>query len=364
MEIEKTRQIIKSCRYCLMCKHVCPSGSYSYFESDYPRGRALIMDRVLEGKNDYTKDMIDALYNCFLCDSCHASCEGDWELPQAVRQARYDIVARDLEPQRAKEIKESLQNTGHPFVGETLDPVRISSQKECDLLYVMGPYIRFKQHDIAKAAKSIIEASGDCFSVLEDEPDCGAVLDMLGYRKEAENKGRALFNKIGHRKPKRILVSDPLLYYCISSLFKDWGLDTGKDMAIEHISGYVLRNLKAGRLDLKKFDERVTLVDSEYLCRFCDYCLEPREVLKEVCGNNFVEMRHRKKQMIATGEAAFFFNGGKVEGSLLGKRIAQEAEAVRAGTAVTLSGTAKENLSSSFSGKVLEFGEFIRELIQ
>jgi len=363
MEIEKTKEIIKACRYCLMCKHVCPSGSYSCFESDYPRGRALIMDRVLEGKNDYTKDIVDALYNCFLCDSCHAHCEGGYDLPQAIKRARYDIVSRGLEPARAKEIKKSLESFGHPFTGEKLKPIEVGYKKGCELLYIMGPHIRFKHHSIAETVKKIIKAAGDCFSILKDEPDGGAVPDILGYREEAEKAGRVLYEKIKEVGPKTILVSDPLVYHCLKNDFPEWGLKFDESISLEHTSTYVLRNIKEGKLDLKKTDKKVTLVDSEYLCRFSSLCSEPREVLRIVCGNNFIEMRHNQRQMLPTGEAAFLFNNSKVEGNVLGKRIVGEAEAIGADTAVTLSAVAKENMQGNFSGGVLEFTEFVSNLL-
>jgi len=363
MEIEKTKEIIKACRYCLMCKHVCPSGSYSYFESDYTRGRALIMDRILEGKNDYTPDMIDALYNCFLCDSCHAHCEGGWELPSAIKLARYDITSRGFEPERAKEIKESLESFGHPFTGEKLKPVDLSYQKDCSLLYIMGPHIRFKHHGIAEAVKKIAEAAGDCFSVLEEGPDCGIILDILGYRKDAEKAARKLYESIKNVNPNLILVSDPLVYSCLKNNFSGWGLNFGKNISLEHISVYVLKNIKKGKLNLKMTGGKVTLVDSEYLCRFSGLCSEPREVLKIVCGDNFLEMRHNQRQMLPTGEAAFLFNGDKVNGNILGKRIALEAETTGADIMVTLSVVAKDNIKRDFSGEVMEFSEFVSNLL-
>ncbi len=363
MHIKKTKEIIKACRYCLMCKHVCPSGSYSYFESDYPRGRALIMDRVLEGKQAYSQDMIDALYNCFLCGSCHAHCEGNWDLPQAIKAARGDIIANNP-PQRAQQIKQSIEKHGHPFLDQELKPLEIDSSQPCALVYIMGPHIRFKHSSIAKAAKAIIQAAGDCFSVLEDEPDCGAVLDLLGYRNQAEKAGKLLFETIQQKGPKTVVVSDPLVYWCLKNLFPAWGFGLPGNISLEHLSTYVLKKIQAGKLNLKKYDKRVTLIDSEYLCRFSGLCTEPREVLVAACGDNFVEMRHHQNQMLPTGEAAFMFNGGKAHGGVMGKRIAEEAVVAGAHTAVTLSAAAKENIEDSFSGEVVEFGVFVQQLVE
>ena len=46
MEIEKNYSILKACRFCPMCRHLCTSGLLTNHESDFPRGRALIIYNI------------------------------------------------------------------------------------------------------------------------------------------------------------------------------------------------------------------------------------------------------------------------------------------------------------------------------
>ncbi len=58
MEIEKNYKILKACRFCPMCKHLCSSGNLTMHESDYPRGRGLIIYAIYRGEpacSDYVR---------------------------------------------------------------------------------------------------------------------------------------------------------------------------------------------------------------------------------------------------------------------------------------------------------------------
>ena len=46
MQINQFPEVMSSCRFCFMCRHLSAVGQVSGRESDTPRGRALIADRV------------------------------------------------------------------------------------------------------------------------------------------------------------------------------------------------------------------------------------------------------------------------------------------------------------------------------
>ncbi|MGM0367780.1 MAG: hypothetical protein ACQEP2_04300 [Actinomycetota bacterium] len=359
MEIKKKKEIIKSCRYCLMCKHVCPSGSYSYFESDYPRGRALLLDRVLSGKNNYTEDIVNALYNCFLCGSCWAHCEGDFNLPEAIQASRFDITSLGLEPERIGKIKESLLKNGHPYYGKKLEPIEISYDKDCNILYYMGPDIRFCQRHVAEAAEKIIKATGKCFRVMENEPVSGKMLYLLGYRKEAMERARILYERIRKIKPELLIVSDPLSYSAFVNDYPEWGFDLSELTKVMHISKFILNS----KVRFKKSKKKATLVDSEYLARFAGLAEPPRKVLKKVFGENFIELKFNRKTMLPTGEAAFIFNGNDASMDKILKRIAGEVEFSGVDIVVTLNAKVRDCLSRLLEKEVYEFLEYLSGII-
>ncbi len=359
MEIENNKETIKACKYCLMCKHVCPSGSYKYSESDYTRGRALLLDRVLTKKNEYSEDIVNAIYNCFLCGSCWAHCEGNFNLTEAIKSSRFDITSLGLEPERVRKIRESILANGHPYYEEKLKPIEIEYDKHCGILYYLGPDIRFKEKYVVEAAKKVIKAASNCFKVLDNEPVTGKILYLLGYKQEAIAKAKILYKAILETKPKFLIVSDSLSYNAFVSDYPNWGLDLRKATKIMHISEFVIDS----KIKFKKLKMKATLVDSEYLSRFSGLGGPPREILKGVFRENFIELRHKEKNMLPTGEAAFIFNGKEAKTDKLAKRIADEIEFSGADIVITLNAKARNYLGNLLKKEVYEFSEFLSKYI-
>ena len=71
MHIEKHLDVISACRFCFMCRHLDPVGNVTFRESDTPRGRALIVDRMrMDRECMKDPDFIDALYRSALSAAC------------------------------------------------------------------------------------------------------------------------------------------------------------------------------------------------------------------------------------------------------------------------------------------------------
>ena len=63
MQINQFPEVMSSCRFCFMCRHLSAVGQVSGRESDTPRGRALIADRVrMHPEEIGNADFIEAIY--------------------------------------------------------------------------------------------------------------------------------------------------------------------------------------------------------------------------------------------------------------------------------------------------------------
>ncbi len=179
-----------------------------------------------------------------------------------------------------------------------------------------------------------------------------------------KNKAENLYTKIKKTGCKTIIVSSPLCYDVFKNDYPQWGFKLEPDIEVYHISEYINKLVKNGKIKLDKTDEKVTISDSEYLGIFNNLFEPQRELIKFAAGEDLIEMENSGKNLLATGEAAFIFRCKKFGASEeLGKRIQKMAKDAGVDTIVTLSATAKNNIKNSSNLKVMDISEFVSGLI-
>jgi Fe-S oxidoreductase len=131
---------------------------------------------------------------------------------------------------------------------------------------------------------------------------------------------------------------------------------------ILHVSEYILTLIRSGTLKLKATQTKVTLADSEFLGRYNGLYEAPRDVIRTSAGDRFIEMQWNHEYLQSAGEAVFTFGGILFDrGKELGRKISQKAEDIEAEIIVTLSATAKSNISATTNLKVMDIAEFVKE---
>ena len=354
---------LKACRYCPMCRQSCPSEFIHYRESDAPRGRAILLYSVYFGKQEFEASAVQSIYNCFLCGACKSWCGGQdiggYDIPELVKFARRDIVSRDLAPKAVQDIKNALvENENCWNIDLKKSFTATVSEKTADILYILGGGVNYVHPEIAEAFIRLLEKNNADYTLLKDEPASGIELDLLGYRKEAQEKAKIMFGRIKATGCKTIVVSDPLVYDALKNDYPAWGL--GLETTLLHVSEYFSALIRSGKLNLQPVNKKVTLADSEFLGRYNGVYAAPREVLKAT--GDFVEMQWNSEYLQSAGEAAFTFDEslfGKGKGIDLGRKISRKAEEAGADIIVTLSATAKDAISATTDLKVIDIVEFI-----
>ncbi len=364
MEISKNFDILKSCRFCPMCRHVCSSGNISNVESDFPRGRAMILHGIHKGSSKYDKDLVDALYNCFLCGCCWDHCESHYDLPKLIRASRIDMVEMGVAPKEALEIKESMLQYGNPYGIKDAKPFDFQNKykESAAYIYYMGFDIHYFNHEIAQAVITVLDHLGFDYTLIPNEPDCGKVLSLLGFANDAKKAAQKLYDEIKRIGCKQIIVSDPLSYDCLKNDFKELGLDLGGTIEIVHFSEFAAEHMN--EISLKKGKGPVSLVDSEYLGRFNNVFEPPRKIIKAIAGDKLVELMDNAEMQLASGEAAFIFRNETFNaGKILVQKICDMAKVKEISDLVTLSPTTKNYINKNSDCRASDIAEFIAQSI-
>src|SRR5262245_37145342 len=107
----------EGCRYCLMCRHVCPVTRVTYREATSPHGWALAVASVRRGLLEWNAETADLLYQCADCGLCRSFCATDQPLPQAIVAARAEVAAAGQAPAAVAAVDQALRRWGHPYAG-------------------------------------------------------------------------------------------------------------------------------------------------------------------------------------------------------------------------------------------------------
>ena len=334
-------------------------------ESDYPRGRGLIMYSIFRGE-PINEDFVNSLYNCFMCGCCLAGCEGNFDLPLLIRSAREDIVNLNLEPPIIKEFKNNLLLKGNIYGTSTDKSFTLQNKKyennDADILYIAGQSVNYNHFEIAEGTIGFFNKMNIKFTIIRQEPDCGKALSLMGYKNEAGAAAKKFHEKISFLKIKKIVSSDPCVIDCLVNDFAESGFDINPSVEIMHFSEFAENVLKESNLSFKKYDKKITIADSEFLCKKNGRCDSAGNIIKSIAAENFTELFRSRKEAYATGEAAFYQNGAIFKvGRAIGEKICNDALKLDIKTIITLSGAAKENILAAGDGRfeVLDIAEFL-----
>ncbi|MCC7010034.1 MAG: (Fe-S)-binding protein [Acidobacteria bacterium] len=111
-----TQRTTELCRYCWMCRHVCPVGRVTAQETHTPHAWALTIESVRRGQIAWTADSVDVLFACADCGLCQTHCVTGQPLPDAIVQARAEVVAAGDAPAGIQELAGRLQRYGNAYV--------------------------------------------------------------------------------------------------------------------------------------------------------------------------------------------------------------------------------------------------------
>ncbi|MDD4267364.1 MAG: (Fe-S)-binding protein [Thermoguttaceae bacterium] len=329
---------IEACRFCFMCRHVCTLGVVSGRESDTPRGKGLILSKILKGHADYGADLVDTLYRCCLCGLCETWCKAGCRPPAAVLAARADIVAQGKAPEQVRQIKERLVQTGNPFglpPGERFQALEGPDlfRARAEVLYYAGCDTAYRQPRIAQALLKIFRAAEADFTLLAGERSTGKPLSLLGYPAEARAMAEDLAGQIRATRCRTLVTGCPSSFDAFTRDYPAMGLDLG-GIEVLHAAQYLDRLLAEGRLaPLLSAATSATLLDGTYLGRTHGIFDPPRRVLGKLAGLDLREMTWTRELAYSAGEPGGVFQLLQPE---LSRQVAARVleEAAKTGAAV------------------------------
>lgn len=275
---------IKACRFCWMCRHLCPVGLVTGKESNTPRAKALLLDMEQKGTTEmkvYAEDM----FQCALCASCATNCETGYEPPVFIREARRNIVANGLAPDYVMDVIEKLMTAE----AETQNP----ASETADVLVYIGAHGTAAAKEMAEAFGSVLTKAGVTYKTLTAEPaDGNELYDLIGETAEVKAVAKKCADAINAAGVKKVVVLNPSAARMFLQEYPAWGLELSCE--VETATSFAANLLKEGKLKMKQAAGMVTFHDPCRLARDLEETEPARELIRAM-GYELKEMIQSKK---------------------------------------------------------------------
>lgn len=237
----------EGCRFCLMCRHVCPVTRVTFNEATSPHGWALEIASVRRGLLEWNAETTNLLYQCADCGLCNAFCVTDQPLPQAIVAARAEVVAGGHAPAAVAEVDAALRRWGSPY-GEATGTAELVQRATA--LFV-GSAAWHRERASVAAARRLLAAVGLEYGLAAVGRSSGYLAYTLGLHETAHDLARATVEELQRIGCRTLIVMSPEHAHTFQTVYPALGTPLPDGIEVVELTVLLARLLAEGRLALR-----------------------------------------------------------------------------------------------------------------
>ena len=299
MFTEKAKKNADACRFCWMCRHLCPVQLATGKESNTPRAKGLLVSMFERGL-PMDEGAAEIMYGCLLCNACTDNCVTGFDPPMYIRQARSKAVAEGLAPKYIETLADTLLSGGNLYGAPAAKVDYAGVPETGDVLVWLGQTARYSTPEVAQALFTVLRKAGVPFAALHAEPQSGCALgDLIGYVEEVRAQAREAAKAIAASGAKTLVVLDT--YDAVFFLHEcaDFGIELPKVITA---TAYVAELIAQGKLAPRREALAVTYHDPSRLARDLTEH-EPARAILAAMGCELHEMFQNRQLARCCGSA-------------------------------------------------------------
>ena len=315
MKIEEYRDMIYRCGRCNFCRGFdfnerCPEVFTQKWESSTARGRMAIARAILEGELEYSEDLAERIFGCFLCARCKEECKkaAQIDVVAITKAMREDFVIMGVNiPDAAHQMTKLALESGNIF-GDSASIHNKWSQglefKEgSGVLFFPGCLASHRFKEKTRILVQLLQAAGYELDFLgEDQSCCGTPLWVTGSMENAKDLVQKQLTKLQNRDVKEIITPCPSCFRAFDEEYPELlGLDS-LSIKVTHTSEVLEDIIEQKKVELKiPVNKRVTYHDPCEIGRYREIYDAPRKVLKSIPGLELIELSRIKEDAFCCG---------------------------------------------------------------
>ncbi len=290
-----------ACRFCWMCRHLCPISNKTGNEVNSARAKGLLVSMVKRGF-DFDPSMAKVMWECCLCGACTNNCATGYEPRSYIREARSEAIVKGIAPMNVMAVVDKMLDTSNMYGAANLqEKLDLSGVPTCGkiLLYI-GEVASYEVPELAAAAMRILRKAGVDFAVLKNEPTSGAYMgDMIGFVDEVRQQALTTSKAIDASGAEIVIALDPMDARIMKHEYAEW--NCAPKATVLTATNYFASLVASGTLKLTKLKGIVSIHDAGALSRDLDETAPIRAIVSALGLDNHEMYRHNDLSMSCGG---------------------------------------------------------------
>ena len=274
---EKAKNIADSCRFCWMCRHICPIGNATGQERNTARARSLGVSLVVRGATEL-KEIADNIYECSLCGACTNNCVTGWDPKVFIQEVKTEIVLNGEAPAYIMSLLEKYQATGNVFGLDACKCLDSLYNTNSETVLFVGQDALYKSPESVKNAVALLNKAGVRVSLNKNQDSGAALWFLTGKTQETQNAAKKCAEQLNAYKT--VVVYDPVDLKLMLHEYKEWGIEiTAEIIGFNEYLHFLIEN---GKISVKKSDKEYSLQDNYAYARELDDSETGRKLIEKV----------------------------------------------------------------------------------
>jgi len=284
------------CRYCLMCRHVCPVTRVTANEATSPHGWALLVASARRGLVTWDDDAVDRLYQCADCGLCQVHCVTDQPLPDALIAVRATLVTNGQALASVAALDERLRHWGNIYSKDSsATPIR-----RAPAALLVGSEAWHRTPEEVQAAQRLLNTAGLEYALAAVGRDEGYLAWTLGLHDTARALAQTTREELTAIGAQRVIVLSPQQLHTLIYVYPRLGIPLPEDLEIVELTALLSRLVNTGQLALRPLTLEAVYHDPAQAPRLNGRGDAPRQLLRSI-GVTLHEMLWRDRRAMSAG---------------------------------------------------------------
>jgi heterodisulfide reductase subunit D len=350
--------LILRCSNCGLCGSVCPIYITTRRSAISARGKMIILQDILEGRQEICDELVESLFQCTICAACSTLCPAGVDVPEILKAMRKDLVNLDTCHPAFKGMNKVLSRYNNIYSEDKRETFERRVNQKAEVVYFMGCVGQYREDEATETTLDLLDYLEVDYTLIE-EVCCSGVLEDVGFllKEDLVKKNVALVRDTG---AKFLVTGCP---YCMRTFLNKKEYRPLRDAGVEvvHMSQFLTEFDFGVKTDLK-----VTYHDPCDLGRHTGIYAEPRKTIRKIAPN-FVELPNHHADSLCCG------SGGGVRGAYarnsigMARKRLEQVEEVGAELLLTECNSCLHNFSNAKLRKqrfeIYTTSQFIKELL-